>query len=320
MASLSPPRPALSRNLSGILLALFGSAILSINDMAVKALSGQFPLHEVVLIRSIVGMTFLATLVLVTRGPGAFSGLLKTTHPRLHLARVMCNIFSNISYFLAIAALPLADGVAIFFVAPLLVTALSVPILGEKVGPRRWAAVGVGLLGVIVMTRPGQEGFDPAAILCLISAALYALMLILTRLIGRDDSAITMSAYTQIGFFTVSILMGLVVGDGRFGHSDNASMAFLLRAWHWPAPGDWLVLVLSGLAVSVGGLMISQAYRLCEAGLVAPFEYSSLPMAVMWGLVIFGTWPDRTAWTGIALIVGAGLYTLWRETRVRRAT
>jgi drug/metabolite transporter (DMT)-like permease len=295
---------ATSRNvLGGILLALGGSLVLSVNDMAVKALSGGYPLHQVVLIRAIIGIGVVLALLAWAHGARSILDGIRTRRPGLHALRVLCVLLSNITYFLGLAALPLADGVALFFVAPLLITALSVPLLGEKVGPRRWAAVGAGLLGVAVMMRPGAGALDPAALLVLLSALAYALMHILTRRMAPTEGALGMSFWTQAGFIAVSCLMGLTVGDGQFGQTGNASIDFLL---------------LTGVAVSVGGLMISQAYRICEAGLVAPFEYSAMPMAVLWGVLVFGTWPDAVAWTGIALIAGAGLYTLWRETRVGR--
>ena len=302
----------------GILLALGGSLVLSVNDMAVKALSDSYPLHQVVLTRSCIGMTVVLLLLAWARGPRAILSGVKTRRPGLHGLRVLCVLGSNIGYFLGLAALPLADGVALFFVAPLLITALSVPLLGETVGPRRWAAVGAGLLGVVVMMRPGDGALQPAAVLVLLSALAYALMHILTRRMAPTEGALAMSFWTQAGFILVSCLMGLVAGDGRFGPSGNPSLDFLLRAWTWPAPGDWPLFLATGLAVSTGGLMISQAYRTCEAGLIAPFEYLGIPMAVLWGVVVFGTWPDAVAWTGIALIAGAGLYTLWRETRLGR--
>lgn len=307
-------RPALW----GILLALGGSLVLSVNDMAVKALSEDYPLHQVVLTRSLIGMVVVLSLLAWSFGPRAILDGLRTRRPGLHGLRVACVLLSNITYFLGLAALPLADGVALFFVAPLLVTALSVPLLGEKVGPRRWAAVGVGLLGVIVMMRPGGGVLQPAAVLVLLSALAYALMLILTRRMAPTEGALAMSFWTQTGFILISCVMGLSVGDGRFGASGNASIDFLLRAWAWPPPADWPYFLATGLAVSTGGIMVSQAYRLCEAGLVAPFEYAGIPMAVLWGVLIFGTWPDAVGWTGIALIAGAGLYTLWRETRLGR--
>jgi drug/metabolite transporter (DMT)-like permease len=305
--------------LLGILLALGGSLVLSVNDMAVKALSGRYPLHEVVLTRSAIGMGVVLALLSWSNGPGRLWSGVRTRRTGAHALRVLCVLGSNIFYFLGLAALPLADGVATFFVAPLLLTALSVPLLGEKVGPRRWAAVGAGLLGVVVMMRPGAGVIQPAAILVMMSALSYALMHIMTRRMAATEGALAMSFWTQVGFIALSCVMGLSVGDGRFGESGNASLDFLLRAWHWPAPEDWPFFLATGLAVSTGGIMISQAYRLCEAGLVAPFEYAAIPMAVLWGVLIFGTWPDAVGWTGIALIGGAGLYTLWRETRLGRA-
>jgi drug/metabolite transporter (DMT)-like permease len=218
----------------GILLALGGSLVLSVNDMAVKALSGDYPLHQVVLTRSIIGMGVVLLLLAWARGPRDLLGGVTTRRPGIHLLRVLCVLGSNIFYFLGLAALPLADGVAMFFVAPLLLTALSVPLLGEKVGPRRWAAVGAGLLGVLVMMRPGAGALQPAAMLVLLSALAYALMHILTRRMAATEGALAMSFWTQVGFIAVSCAMGLTVGDGHLGQTDNASLAFLLRAWHWP--------------------------------------------------------------------------------------
>lgn len=312
---MATPRTALL----GILLALAGSLVLSVNDMAVKALSGAYPLHQVVLTRSAIGLAVVLLLLAWARGPRALLAGVRTRRPGLHALRVACVLGSNIGYFLGLAALPLADGVALFFVAPLLITALSVPLLGERVGPRRWAAVGAGLLGVVVMMRPGEGALQPAAVLVLLSALAYAFMHILTRRMAPTEGALAMSFWTQVGFILVSCVMGLAAGDGRFGESGNASLDFLLRAWTWPAAQDWPIFLATGLAVSTGGLMISQAYRICEAGLIAPFEYVGIPMAVIWGALVFGTWPDRVAWTGIALIAGSGLYTLWRETRLGRA-
>lgn len=305
----TPANPALL----GILLALGGSAVMSLNDLAVKALSGAYPLHEVILVRATVGLMVLGVLIALNGG----ARLLVTRKPGLHLIRVGVVMLSNVAYFTALAALPLADAVAIGFVAPLFVTALSVPLLREKVGPRRWAAVAVGLIGVIVMVRPGAGSIQPAALLALLSAGCYAMMHIMTRKMNGTESVLTMSLYVQLGFVVVSSLMGLTVGDGHLAGSANPSLAFLFREWVWPAPQDLPWFLMTGLAVAAGGLMISQAYKLCEAALVAPFEYAAMPLAILWGVVVFGQWPDLTAWIGIALICGAGLYTLWRET-VRR--
>ncbi|MGL4319315.1 MAG: DMT family transporter [Paracoccaceae bacterium] len=306
--------PRLSPSLTAILFALAGSVVFSVNDMAIKWLSGDYALHQVILTRALIGMVFLFGVMAMLRVP--FRSLM-TVRPRGHLLRVVFVVISNLTYFLGLAALPLADAVTISFVSPLMITVLSVFVLGERVGPRRWAAVGAGLLGVLIMFRPGTGVFEPAAILVLISAVCYAATNLMTRAMKATESAFSLQFYVQCGFIVVCTAMGLTVGDGRFAGSDNASLAFLLRGWVWPAAADWPAFIASGVAVSVGGLMIGQAYRLGEAGLVAPFEYISVPIAVIWGLVIFGTLPDAWGWAGIALIVGAGLYTLWRETRVQ---
>jgi drug/metabolite transporter (DMT)-like permease len=165
--------------------------------------------------------------------------------------------------------------------------------------------------------RPGAGVIQPATVLVVISALCYAASHMMTRRMRETESAFTLSFYVQCGFVVVSVTMGLVAGDGKFAGSADPSLAFLLRPWVWPAATDWLAFAATGLSVAIGALMVSQAYRLCEAGLVAPFEYAGMPMAIFWGALVFGTWPDATAWAGIALICGAGLYTLWRETARR---
>lgn len=298
----------------GILFAIGGGLVLSVNDVAIKFLSGAYPLHQIILIRALVGLVFLFALIQVS-GTG-FNQLI-TRRPKDQLIRVSIVMVSNVTYFLGLAAMPLADAVAVAFVSPLLVTLLSILVLGEKVGPRRWAAVGVGMLGVIVMLRPGSGVIQPAAILVLISAICYASSHMMTRRMRDTESAFALNFYVQCGFVLVSTAMGLTVGDGHLAGSSDPSLAFLFRPWVWPPVDDWPAFLATGLAVGIGGLMMSQAYRLSEAALIAPFEYVGMPMAIFWGVLVFHRWPDTTAWVGIALICGAGLYTLWRETVVR---
>ena len=298
----------------GIFFALGGSAFLSINDLVVKFLSGDYALHQVILARAGIGLLFLIGLMYFS---GTGFRQLMTRRPRDHLIRVSIVMVSNVTYFLGLAAMPLADAVATAFISPILVTLLSVVLLGETVGPRRWAAVAAGMLGVIVMLRPGDGVIQPAAILVLISALCYALSHMMTRHMRDTESAMALGFYVQIGFLIVSTSMGLWVGDGHLAGSSDPSIAFLFREWVWPDMADWPYFLANGLAVAIGGLMTTQAYRLCEAGLIAPFEYAGMPLAIFWGVVVFGSWPDSTAWLGIALICGAGLYTFWRET-IRR--
>lgn len=299
-----------SQALSGILFAAGGTLIFSINDVAIKFLSSGYALHQIILFRALVAISFI--LVVIHLSPRGWSQI-TTTRPGPHLVRVGVVMLSNVTYFLGLAAMDLADAVAVAYVSPIVVTLLSILILGERVGPRRWAAVIVGMFGVIVMLRPGAGVIQPAAVLVLISAVLYALGNLLARRMGGTESAMTLSFYVQAGFILVSLTMGLWTGDGHLA-TDDPFWAFLFRAWVWPPLADWPIFLATGLSVGIGGMMVTQAYRTSEVGLIVPFEYVGMPMAILWGLVVFGTFPDTTAWVGIALICGAGLYTLWRET------
>ena len=296
---------------SGVVAALCGSMIFSINDTSIKLLSSDYPLHEVILIRSIIGLAFLLTLVRLREGS---LSVLKTNRKGLHFLRMLVVLVSNVTYFLGIAAMPIADAVAIAFVAPVLITLLSTVVLKEKVGPHRIAAVFIGLAGTLVLMRPGQEAFSTAAILILLSAFCYAISQLMARSMRGTETIYRLSFYMQFGFLITSALVGLVIGDGKFAGSDNASLAFLFREWHVPALGDLPIFLASGMAVGVGGLLMAHAYRTLEAATVAPFEYAAIPMAILWGATIFGTYPDGIALLGMTMIVGSGLYTVWRET------
>jgi drug/metabolite transporter (DMT)-like permease len=306
-----------STNLVGAFCAMGAAVFFSINDMAIKFLSDGYALHQVVLIRSVVGLAFWAAFIM------PFSGGLRVMHTKrlgMHLLRGLCVVLANMTFFLGLAVLPLADAVAIFFVSPLIITVFSVVFLGERVGPWRWAAIAVGLVGVAVMMRPGSGSFQLAALLPVLAATGYALLHTLTRKIGGTESAATMLFYIQLTFIASSGLIGLALGDGRFAGNAHPSIEFLTRAWIVPETADLWLLLTIGLGSAGGGYLISQAYRLSEAAFAAPFEYLAMPLAILWGVTVFGEWPDQVAWAGIALIVGSGLVLIWRETVKHRRT
>lgn len=306
---------ARSNALTAILLAIGGTAVFSINDVAVKFLSGGYALHQIVLIRALIGLVFLFVVIGVS---GTGLRQLVTTRPWDHLLRVSIVMLSNLTFFVGLNSMPLADGVAVAYISPITTTLLSVLLLHESVGPRRWAAVMVGMIGVLVMVRPGAGVIQPAALLVLFSAVLYGCGNLMTRRMRDTESAMALSFYVLVGFIILSVAMGIWAGDGHLA-SEDPLWGLLFRPWIWPAAADWPVFLATGLAVTSGGLMIAQAYRKAEVGLVAPFEYVGMPMAVLWGMLVFGTFPDLTAWVGIALICGSGLYVIWRETRKSRS-
>ncbi|MCR8826056.1 DMT family transporter [Pseudosulfitobacter koreensis] len=304
----------------GILFILIGVFSISINDMLIKQLSGGYPLHEIVFVRSAIGI--LITLCVVQM-EGGWS-ILRTSTPGLHALRGLLIVVSNMTFFLALAALPLADATALFFAAPLFITLLSIPVLGEKVGPLRLGAVVVGFVGVIIMQRPWVDSGDLAAsrlvlLLPLVAALTYAMNQLMTRKLGVKSKASALSVYIQGTFIVVSLGFFAVAGDGRFAEgSTSPSVLFLLRAWVWPAAADIWVLLGLGLNSAIVGYCLSQAYRMTDAATVAPFEYVGLPLAVFWGWIIFSEIPVLEVWIGITLILASGLFVFLREQKKAR--
>ncbi len=300
----------LPKNLTGVLCALGAWFMFSLNDIGIKYLSGDYALHQIVLIRALTGMAF--TLAVFVPMEGGLS-VLKTSRPVMHLIRGFCVVCANLAFFTGLATISLPEASAIFFIAPLIITALSAIFLGEPVGPRRWFAVMIGFIGVLVMLRPGSEAFRVAALLPLFAAAAYATLQVLTRSMGVTEKASTMSFYIQLVFVVVCALTGLLVGDGQYAPGNNPSLDFLLRQWQWPLLSDFAIMIGLGLSSGLGGYLISQAYRVSEATVIAPFEYLALILAIFWGITLFDEWPDLAAWIGIALILFSGLYVFWRE-------
>ena len=299
---------------------LVATVCMSVNDMLIKQLSGAYPLHQMVFVRSAFGLLFSLVLVQLEGG----WSILRPRRPWLHVLRGLLVVVSNLSYFAALAVMPLASATALFFVAPLFITLLSVPFLGEKVGIRRAGAVLIGFAGVLVMVRPGADlaaDLPSRWVLALpiLAAFTYASMQILTRKLGVNSKASAMALYIQVLFLIVSTGFFLIAGDGHFAAGQsNQSLVFLLRAWTWPTSQDWPLFLLLGMVSAAIGYCLSAAYRSGDAATIAPYEYVAMPLAVMWGFVIFGTLPGLNSAVGIALIMASGTYVFLRE-RKRKA-
>lgn len=295
-----------NRIVLGMASLCLGVLVFSLQDPLVKAVSSTYPVTEVMAIRSIVALPILILLV------HADVGLRAILSKRFGLLTIRAFIqFSSYTvYYLAIAALPLADAVALYFMAPLFIMALAGPYLGEHVSWRTLATVLVGLLGVLVMLRPGAELFDWAALLSLASAALYGFSQLMARKIGDTESS-TVMAFYQNGAY----LVGAAVVAGLFwlagiDHAVHPSLEFLVRPWIWPTTIDFMKMGACGFVASAGMILLSQAYRLAPANSVATFEYTGIIWTPLWGFLFFAEVPRATTVIGAALIVGAGLFAL----------
>lgn len=310
----------INRSTAGIGFVLVGVIGLSLNDMMIKQLSGGYPLHQIVFVRSGIGVLFSLIFVHLEGG----WSILRTKQPLLHALRCILIVIANLSFFVALAAIPLADATALFFAAPLFITVLSIPILGEKVGPLRICAVTIGFVGVIIMQRPwvDAESLNASRIVLLLpvlAAVTYALTQVLTRKLGVTTKASALSVYIQAMFVIVSSTFWLVAGDGHFAQGiDNPSVQFLLRAWICPDTSDILVMLGLGFNSAIAGYCLSQAYRMADAATVAPFEYIGLPLAVFWGWLFWADLPVWEVWVGMILIIASGLFVFVREQQKAR--
>lgn len=293
----------------GVLCVVAGISVFSIQDVIIKSISGSYPVHEIVFVRSLVA---LAPLLVIAHLDGGLAGL-RTRRPWTHLLRGCTMLVSYTTYYLAIAALPLAMAVALFFVAPLMITALSHFLLGEKAQLRRWLAVAIGFVGVVIMTRPGGNAIEPAALFAVLAALFYAVSAILTRRLGATETGASLAFSATLVYFVVNGLVGLWIGGGALAEQGHPSLEFLLRAWIWPSWRDLGLMAVCGLIAAFGFYFLSQAYRLAPATSVAPFEYVGLPLAALWGYLFWSEIPAGTTVLGVVLIVGSGLYVLHRE-------
>ena len=288
---------------TGIALMIVAMALLPVGDTLAKLLTGAMPPAEVVLWRFGFQSATLAALALILRH--RLRGAMFS--PVLVLSG-LCSVVTMTGLVGAFAVMPIATAIAIFFVEPLILVLLAAPLLGEKVGPRRYAAVAVGFVGALVVIRPGFEGFTPAALLPLMAATGYALNAVILRSAPASRSAPTIqtgaplyAALIALGLFGVMALAG---GPGLVAPS---------------APGwVWGVLPLAGLVSAATFLLIAEAFRRSEAGLLAPFQYLEIVGAVLLGYLVFGDLPDMATVLGTAIILGSGGYVVHRERAAAR--
>jgi len=283
----------------------------SLMDATIKSLSADYPLHEIVMVRSLVAV-FL-TLAIVHYEGGLH--LLKTPNLFIHLSRGGLFVIANMTFYLAIAAMPLAEATAIFFISPLIITVLSVPILGERVGWRRWLGVLTGFVGVLIIIRPGFSSFSYFSLLPMVAAIAYATSQIVARRMGSYEKASVKSFYVLLTFIVISAAIWLLFGDGSLEGRYGPELDFLFRPWAWPDKVDATKMLTVGVLVTIVGYMLNQAYMVANASLVAPFEFVALPLAVFWGYLFWDQLPDGPATLGIILIAGSSFYVFMREKR-----
>ena len=216
-------------------------------------------------------------------------------------------------YFIPLGSLPLPTVISIFFVSPLLITLLSVPFLGERIGVHRILSVCIGLAGVLLIIRPGTADFRAESVIVFGAALPTRCFQIWTRRLKAVGNLSAMVSVQQICYITAALPVLLVNLIWPRQPSDNVSLDFMLRAPAMPDGQELLFLGFCTLAVLLLSVASSNAYRSVEASIIAPFEYTAIPFAVIWGILIWNEWPDALSWAGMGLILAGGLYTVYRE-------
>lgn len=300
-ASAALPRAEVMR---GIGLMTVAMLLVPVMDVTAKYLSAfQSPL-QITLGRF--GFQMLFAFLVAALGPGL--AVLRAPNIWPHLLRGLFLAGASLCFFTAIAIMPVADAVAIFFVEPMILTALSALVLRERVGPRRWAAVVVGLIGAMVIIRPGFAAFGATALLPLAAAFLFALYLMVTRQLSGSGGMLCVQ-------FTAGLAGTVVLGLAFLAAN---AVGYAPAAAVMPDAAGWALLAaVGGLSFVAHGLIV-KAFAAAPASVLAPFNYLEIVSATLFGYLVFGDFPDGATWLGIGLIVGSGLYIAHRENRLSR--
>lgn len=268
-------------------------------DAIAKHLSTSLAPGQIAACRFLFQLIFLLPIILFT------GGRLASGYPVLNACRGALIGVATLFFFWSLKYLPLADAIAIFFVEPLILTLISALFLGDRVGWRRLAAIGIGFIGALFVIRPSFHMIGLPALLPLAAACCFAVYLALTRTVAQHDNVLTMQLWAAI-FGGLTLAVALLIGEVK-------TLAVIDPLW--PSVHEWLMLALLGLIGTSGHLLIVGAFRRASPSILAPFQYLEILGATLFGVIIFNDFPSMITWLGIAMIVAAGLYVFHRERR-----
>lgn len=277
--------------IAAILLMLLAGLMSSLLHVGVRVVSPELPTIQIVLLRSL--FTMLVTFPLLFR-TGRISW--RTNRLDLQVVRGIVSVFSMTTWYYALSILPLADAGALSFTTAIFVTLGAALMFGESVGLRRWSAVVVGLIGTVIVLRPGSGLLTLGAVAALGSSMLWAVSLLMAKNLAKYDSSLTITFYQPLMITPFALLATIPV-------------------WVWPSPNTWLILFGMGLVAGIGNFAYVHALRIADASLSMPADYVRLLWMVGWGYLLFAEIPAMSTWVGAALIIMSTLFITWRESR-----
>ena len=300
---------------SGILLLLLAVFLLSLQDIIIKYFSDQYSALQIVFIRGAIAVTLMWFVARLASG----SGQLASRRPFLALSWGFLGFCSYTTYYLAVAALPLAEVVAIAFTAPLFVTAMSALLLNEKVGPRRWCAVFAGFVGVLIIAGPVGEFGNLAIILAFLASITYASQTVITRYLGSYDTPLSIAFNAQMVFTGASALVSLMMAGGFISiTSTHPSLIFFARDWVLPAAFDLSLMIFLGINGAIAFYCMSKAYCVAQASSIAPIEFTYVIWAAVFGYLFWSEIPRATTLIGLLILIGSSIYIWDRERNSQR--
>ena len=298
--------------LRAVAILAAGKLLFAIQDVIIKEMSGAYPVHEIMTIRGAVAIPLLLLLIHFSGG----LGLLRHHRPGLHLLRGALMLTAFMCFYVALAGTSLTTASALFFTAPFFITLMSIPLLGERVGVRRFLGIGIGFAGVLVVLRPDSSGLGWYDLLPVLAAFFYACCQIMVRVAKMTEPPALMSLYASVAFTVLGALSGLLLSAHDVPPGADVSLQFLLRPWSLPDAGDALLLMLTGLTSALGFMCTSNAYQREQASRVSPFEYVMIVWVVVLSFLVWAEIPDALTLLGTGMIIVSGIYVIRREGRL----
>ena len=279
---------------AGIGLMILGIFLFVANDVMGKWLVATYTVGQVLLIRSAAGLVMLSPSI----WKAGLNTVLFPPSPKLNLLRIFLTTCEVACFYWSVSYIPLADIVTLYMAAPIFVTALAYPLLGEKIDTPRVIAIIIGFIGVIIAMRPSSASFSLPALVALSGCLFFSLMMIITRHL-RGTKGIVLVTWQSMA----ALLLGAVISP---------------IGWVTPTPRDFVLLLMLGVVATLAHIAVNKALKLAPAAIIMPYQYTQIIWAVIFGIIIFGDWPDQMMIMGSALIIAAGLFIFWREQKVGR--
>ena len=298
-----------NNNPKGIILILLAMMVFSVQDGIMKHIYNFVSLYEIYLIRTVVSFILILIFLIITKKPIVF----KSQYPILTLCRVILFFFGFSSFYISLTVLPLGTATALFFVTPFLITIFAHFFLKEEIGPRRWAAIAVGFIGVYITLNPDFSNFNYLSLLPILCAFCYSLSMIIIKKTSDKDSVYTQTFTFYIGAIIFSMIFYFVIGDGKFNTTEHPAAQFILREWFVDIENSILFMVATGATATVAFLLLFTAYSIASPAVVSPFEYSILLWSPLIGWIYFNEVPTLSTVIGILIIVSSGIYIFLRE-------